>query len=68
MGEVIRRGASLTVPYGSFQGVLVTEEWTPLEPNVVENKFYKAGVGLLLEKKVQGGSGRTELIRYRPAH
>jgi hypothetical protein len=65
MGEVIRRGASLTVPFGEFDDVLVTEEWTPLEPNVVENKYYKAGVGLLLEKKVQGGTGRTELIRYQ---
>jgi hypothetical protein len=36
---------SVTVPYGSFDRVLKTEEWTPLEPGYVEHKYYAPGVG-----------------------
>ncbi len=67
MAEVIRRGASVSVPFGSFERVLVTKEWTPLEPSVVEQKYYDRGVGLILEETVRGGSARTELIDYSPA-
>ncbi len=67
MAEVVRRGASETVPFGSFDDLLVIEEWNPLEPDVVEEKYYAAGVGLVLEAKVRGGTGRAELIEYQPA-
>ncbi|MDQ4026469.1 MAG: hypothetical protein M3214_00240 [Actinomycetota bacterium] len=67
MAEVIRRGASVSVPFGSFDRVLVTKEWTPLEPSVVEQKYYDRGVGLILEETVRGGSARTELVDYSPA-
>jgi hypothetical protein len=67
MAEVIRRGASVSVPFGSFDRVLVTKEWTPLEPSVVEQKYYDRGVGLLLEETVRGGSARIELVHYSPA-
>ncbi len=66
MAEVVRTGASGTVPFGTFDGLLVTKEWTPLEPNVVEEKYYAAGVGLVLEQAVRGGSTRAELISYEP--
>src|SRR5215203_1997754 len=36
---------SVTVPYGSFDHVLVTKEWTPLEPSYSEHKYYARGVG-----------------------
>jgi hypothetical protein len=66
MGEVVRIGASETVPFRSLDGLLVTQDWTPLEPKVVEEKFYAKGIGLVLETKVRGGSGRNELISYQP--
>jgi len=59
MGEVLRLGDTVTVPYGSFEDVLVTKEWTPLEPGVEEQKYYAPGVGLILE--VEGGD-RMELV------
>ena len=34
--RVLSVNESATVPYGSFQHVLMTEEFTPLEPGVVE--------------------------------
>lgn len=62
MAEVISLSESTSVPYGSFDNLLVTKEWTPLEPGIAENKYYASGIGLILEETVEGGSGRTELI------
>jgi hypothetical protein len=66
MGKVVRTGASASVPFGSLDGLLVTQDWTPLEPKVVEEKFYAKGIGLVLEATVRGGSGRNELVSYQP--
>jgi hypothetical protein len=62
MGEVIELDRTVTVPFGSFDGVLVTRDWTPLEPDVEENKFYAPGVGMVAEETVEGGSSRAELV------
>ena len=40
----------VTVPYGTFDHVLVTEETSPLTPDEIEWKHYAAGVGFLLTK------------------
>jgi hypothetical protein len=66
MGKVVRVGDAETVPFRSFDGLLVTQDWTPLEPKVVEEKFYAKGVGLVLETTIRGGSGRNELVSYQP--
>jgi len=62
MAEVLSLAESITVPYGSFEDVLSTRDWTPLEPSIAENKYYAPGVGLVREEIVQGGSGIVELI------
>jgi hypothetical protein len=45
MAKVLRLNDSVAVPYGSFDHVLVTKEWTPLEPSYHEHKYYARGVG-----------------------
>lgn len=65
MAEVLSLSESVTVPYGAFDNCLQTMEWTPLEPETVEQKFYKAGVGLVMEVQIEGGSDRVELIEIR---
>lgn len=62
MAEVISLTESVTVPYGSFDGLLATREWNPLEPGEEENKYYAPGIGVVLEQVVKGGSGRVELV------
>ena len=57
--------ARARVPVGSFEQLLQTKEYTPLEPGVVEHKFYAQGVGPILEVTVSGGSGREELVQRR---
>jgi len=59
--EVLRLDGIATVPYGSFEDVLVTEDRNPLEPGFVENKFYAPGVGVVFERMVQGGEGELQL-------
>ena len=62
LAEVVRRGESASVPAGEFDDVLVIKEWNPLEPDVVEEKYYASGVGPILEVVVEGGDGRVELV------
>jgi hypothetical protein len=48
MAQVLNLNETISVPYGSFQKVLKTKEWTPLEPGVVEYKYYAPGAGCIL--------------------
>jgi hypothetical protein len=57
-----RRARPLEVPIGSFRHVLVTREWTPLEPGVAERKYYAWGLGLIEEQQTRGGSDELELV------
>jgi hypothetical protein len=53
---------SACVPYGCFDNLLLTKEWSRLEPGVVEHKYYAKGVGFILGVMVKGGDERTELV------
>lgn len=66
LAEVVRTGETAEVTAGSYEDVLVIEEWNPLEPDVVEEKWYAAGVGMVLERTVVGGSGQAELVEVVP--
>jgi hypothetical protein len=55
------------VPSGLFEQVLVTKEFTPLEPKLLEHDFFALGVGPVLSLTVSGGSDREELLRFEPA-
>jgi len=56
----------VVIPFGTFDGVLMTREFTPLEPDVVEQKFYARGVGEIQALQTSGGSSREELRAYEP--
>ena len=62
MAEVLSLNESVSIPYGSFENCLKTMEWTPLEPDVVEHKYYAPGVGVILEVAVEGEEERVELV------
>lgn len=62
MGEILSLDESVEVPYGKYDGVLKTKDWSPLEPDLVENKFYARGVGPVLATTVSGGTDREELV------
>jgi hypothetical protein len=66
VGEVLRTGEQAEAAFGRFDDVLVTRDINPLEPKIVEYKFYAPDVGPLLTLDVSGASGREELLRYTP--
>jgi hypothetical protein len=52
-------------PQGHYDNVLLTKEFTPIDPRDLEYKFYAKGVGLVMAVGVSGDSSRQELLRYR---
>jgi hypothetical protein len=64
-GEIVSLRAQAEVPFGHFRNVLMTQDTNPLEPKVLEFKFYARGVGPVLAVGVSGTSDREELIRYK---
>jgi hypothetical protein len=51
--RVLRLDGAVTVPDGSFTGLLVTSERSPLEPQT-EQKYYAPGLGEVEERVVRG--------------
>jgi len=63
--KVISLHANVQVPYVTSKNALLTEEWTPLEPGVIDHKYYVRGIGNVLERTVKGGDERNTLISVR---
>ena len=53
------------VPFGAFTRVLQTKEFTPLEPGVVEQKYYARGIGFVRSVMVKGGNEEYKLVAIR---
>lgn len=65
-GRVLSVGESVTVPAGSFTDCLKTEDTTPLEPDVLEHKYYCPQVGVVLEVDLEEDA-RVELLSVEGA-
>ena len=63
--KVLALDASVKVPYVASRHALKTMEWTPLEPGVIDTKYYVRGIGNVYEKTVKGGNERSELVSVR---
>jgi hypothetical protein len=63
MAEIIGLDESKTTSLGTFEHVLKTREWTPLEPDAEEHKYYAPGVGVIYEEAVKGDPEYVELIQ-----
>jgi hypothetical protein len=67
MAEVIAVDATESTPIGTYDRSVVIREWTPLDPEVVEEKTYALGIGNISGAHVAGGEGRVELVEYTAA-
>ena len=63
--QVVAIGVTAAVPFKPFRGALLTKEWTPLEPGVIDHKYYAHGIGTVLEQTVKGGDERNELVSFQ---
>jgi len=52
--KVLDLNSSVTVPSGHYRPALLTEETTPLEPGVVDHKYYAKGIGNVKEVTAKG--------------
>jgi hypothetical protein len=59
---VLLTTATVKVPAGSYKDALLTAEWTPLEPEVLGEKLYAKGIGLVKEFDVAGGNETLALV------
>jgi hypothetical protein len=64
MGQIVEVAVTRSIDLGTFADVVVTRDWTPLEPDVVEEKWYAAGVGLIREADMAGSPGSAELVEH----
>jgi hypothetical protein len=66
-GKVVALGRHVSVPAGSYGEVVVTEDFTPLEPSILERKYYAPGVGVVLERLIEGGDEVSRLVEVHHA-
>jgi hypothetical protein len=59
---IVQRNARAKVPYGTFDHVVRSFEWTRLETDVVSVKFYAPGVGIVREQDLAGGTELFQLV------
>jgi hypothetical protein len=62
---IVSLNAHADTPVVSSRKALLTKEFTPLEPDVVDHKVYVRGFGTVLEETVKGGSERLRLVSVR---
>jgi hypothetical protein len=60
---VVGLGGSLTVPYGKVHDVMTSLEHTVLEPDVVDQKVYAPGLGIVSEVTLAGGQEIAKLVK-----
>jgi hypothetical protein len=67
-GKVLSLDERVTIGLGTYDGVLQTEDTTPLEPGLTEHKYYVRGTGLVYEETVAGGEDAAELVSHTPGN
>jgi hypothetical protein len=64
MAWIVSTGGSVQVPAGSFHDVLLTIEWTRLEPGVIDKKLYAPGIGIIKELTAAGPNETANLVSF----
>ena len=62
---VLSLNSNVTVPYGSYPNVIKTKEFSALEPDVAEQKYYAVNVGDIKEKTLKGSKEGIELVEIK---
>ena len=66
MGEILEAGVARSTGTASYADVVVTEDWTPLDPEIVEEKWYARDVGNIRSTHTAGETGTVELVGFTP--
>jgi len=60
--QVLDLAVSVNVPGTPTKTALLTKEWTPLEPEVIDQKYYVRGIGTVREESVRGANEGLTLV------
>jgi hypothetical protein len=63
--RVVSLAAKIDVPYRKFTRALETNEWTRLEPGVLDAKFYVRGIGEVFEGSLKGPKEVFKLVSVK---
>jgi hypothetical protein len=67
--RILSMATSITTPAVSSNTAMLTEETTPLEPGVVDHKYYVQGIGTVKEQQVAGAvpgqAESTQLVSFQ---
>lgn len=63
IAKVIATDGEVKTDYDSFTDLVVTEDRNPLEPEILERKYYAKGLGVVLERHIKGSDEQMELVR-----
>ena len=64
VAEVVKVGETKTIDIGEYTDVVVTEDWNPLDPEIIENKYFAPGVGLIFAEHTAGPAESEELVEF----
>lgn len=59
---IVQRDATTTVPFGTIHHVVRSFEWSRLEPEVISEKLYGPGLGIIGERDLAGGHETFVLV------
>ena len=59
---VVDLSTPIRVPAGAYRSAMLTKEWTPLEPDVLDHKYYVRGIGEVREVSVRGATESLSLV------
>ena len=60
--QVLDLAVSVNVPGTPTKTALLTKEWTSLEPEVIDQKYYVRGIGTVREESVRGANEGLTLV------
>jgi hypothetical protein len=60
---ITNTSGSMTVPYGTVHDVVMSLETSVLEPDVIDQKVYAPGLGIVLERAIAGDVEFARLVR-----
>jgi hypothetical protein len=60
---IVIRGGSVTVPYATVHHVLTSLEFARIEPDVIDQKIYAPGIGIVMEAALTGEAEVARLVK-----
>jgi len=60
--RILSLAEQVKTPGATSDQAMLTMEWTPLEPNIVDHKYYVQGIGTVLEQTAKGPLERNTLV------